>query len=481
MSEPPAATAWVQAGRWTLLVVAAGVGFSSSLRQLVGQVGAGDPVGYVIGVPFYAVVAAVGITVRHRGELPIHDRQADGIVGAVVLGLALAVQRLLVPRFTSQAYLWGLDLLALVLFLLGGAVLLFGLRPVARYRWAWLALAAAWPLPYRVLVAELGGSAFVCCVLAVATAAAAVGIAVGGTRLLVSAAVAATAVVGVLATDVVLLTDLPLWTQQLAAGALASTLVGAAFLVLGRPARQPRRAPVTKPSLTPVVWLAAAAAVAALVGTPDPVLYPVAAGPPTGRNDPVGAAGWLHLDDQRFPAPAEYYGAGTVWRRDRLQQEQGSTRWDVAGLPRTVVVDTITTPSRSLVQVVPLSANYALPNTRTQRAADVDLGDGVIGRVYALVDDDLLLTYTVLSFVWTRGSPSGPTQRVTAISVDDHRESAAFPLPAAGLLRTVSSGVARIIRGDAVFADLAGRPKDADLVTELGRGLIAHQTQAAPT
>ncbi|NED70232.1 hypothetical protein G3I15_55860, partial [Streptomyces sp. SID10244] len=67
------------------------------------------------------------------------------------------------------------------MFLLGSSCLMFGLRPVARYRWVWLLLLMIWPVPYRVEVLTFGGGPLVAGGIMVAFGAAATAVATART------------------------------------------------------------------------------------------------------------------------------------------------------------------------------------------------------------------------------------------------------------------------------------------------------------
>ncbi|GAB2935070.1 hypothetical protein GCM10027047_34410 [Rhodococcus aerolatus] len=469
---------WV---RWAVLLTATAVGFHEVLARTVEQTAAGDPVGYVLGVPLYAALAAAGVAVRHRTELPIHDRQTDGITSTVVLVLALALLGLLGPRFSNQPRLWEVGLGALVVLVVGGAVLLLGLRPVTRYRGAWLVLATGWPLPYRVLSAALGASRLVDCLLAVAVAALATAVAVGHSRTRRLVAAAATLAVGGAVAVFLAGTTVPLWVAQLGAGTSGAVLVLAGWLRLARPRRGPDRASVVPGSPASAGWVLAAGLAAAVIGAPATTL-PTVTDLPAVVLGTDGAPGWVAVGSTEVAGPTGYYGPGAHWQRTELVQTVGSAEFDVDARPRRVVVDAVTVADAPLLQVVPLGATYAIPNVRTQRASDVDLGHGVTGRAYAVVDDDALLTYSILTFTATLPAGAGATaERVTLVSVDDHRDGARFLVPDRALGGTLATGLARVVRGDAAFADRAGRPKDVELLTGLGRSLVAGvQPGAAP-
>ncbi|MFV8263795.1 hypothetical protein ACNQR9_11260 [Mycolicibacterium peregrinum] len=164
--------------RWALIAVLTFVAFRASLRNLVETTLEGGLIGYVWMVPIAAALAALGVNFRRRTELPIHDRQTDIIVGVIGLGLALMVQGVLLKRYSEFFHLMRLDLLALWLFMVSSALVLFGVRPVARFGWVWVLLSLISALPYQVVVIALGGGNFAAGVGTLLIAAAATAIAV---------------------------------------------------------------------------------------------------------------------------------------------------------------------------------------------------------------------------------------------------------------------------------------------------------------
>lgn len=166
------------AARWVLILGCATVAFWDSVLSAAHVASVGSVGGYIWVVPGAAALAAVGVARRNRTELPIHDRQTDIIVGTMGLVLALLIKAVLLQRFSLYFYLLRLDLVAMWLFVLSSAIVLFGLRPVMRFRHVWALLFMVFPLPYYLSVVFLGGGKFAAGASAMIIAAVATGVAV---------------------------------------------------------------------------------------------------------------------------------------------------------------------------------------------------------------------------------------------------------------------------------------------------------------
>ncbi|MCX8554564.1 hypothetical protein ACJEIK_22805 [Mycobacterium sp. SMC-16] len=126
--------------RWSYIALLTVVAFHRSLLILVEATVGNTLNGYIWMVLVAGLLATVGIARRERRELPIHDRETDIIVGAMVLGVALLLHGVLLGRYTLYFSLLRLDLVAMGWFVLGCTIVLFGLRPVIRYAAVWLIL-----------------------------------------------------------------------------------------------------------------------------------------------------------------------------------------------------------------------------------------------------------------------------------------------------------------------------------------------------
>ncbi|MGB3370194.1 MAG: hypothetical protein WBA81_06190, partial [Rhodococcus sp. (in: high G+C Gram-positive bacteria)] len=68
---------------WVVLVVCVGIATYPTGKRLAQEAADGAITTYIFVLPFLAAVAAQGIARRRAGELPIHDRQTDNIVGGL--------------------------------------------------------------------------------------------------------------------------------------------------------------------------------------------------------------------------------------------------------------------------------------------------------------------------------------------------------------------------------------------------------------
>ena len=156
--SPLAATPVRIAARWVLLVALTVFAYWDTVTALGIEMTQHTVVTYVPAAATLCLLAAIGVTLRHDDEPPIYDRDTDFIVATVVLLLSLSFQGLLNRRYLPAYLVTHIDVLSLLMFFFGGCVLLFGLRPVLRYRWVWLLSLSLFPLPYRVAVVTLGGT-----------------------------------------------------------------------------------------------------------------------------------------------------------------------------------------------------------------------------------------------------------------------------------------------------------------------------------
>ncbi|RMB77829.1 hypothetical protein AYK61_16550 [Rhodococcus sp. SBT000017] len=467
--------------RWVVLLACVVLAFLPTWVRLAQEASDGAITAYIFVLPLLAVVAAQGVARRRADELPIHDRQTDNIVGGIGLLVSIAIKALWLPRYADQYELAHLDVLAALAFFFGGAILMFGLRPVGRFWSVWLLLLALSPLGYRLVAIGLGGSRLAYAAVMVLLAGIAGAIAVGRTRRRGWLGFVCTTLSGFAVAALML----ALWPQidivwlQLVPTVGAAAVTGVAFYLAARRGRfderQPRRlaVPTAKWSPSSIVVAIVAAAVLALVPLPDrtPVAAPL--GPPGPVSTPLAPpVGFGRIDLQQFDWVRAFFGTSATLTRQTMRADEGNSAWDMRSRPRTVVVDVLSTTNRASLAVYPESTLYRLTNTRTSQPLTIDLGRGVTGALYTSVSDALLLTWTKLVFHWQRGDVF---QRVTVISVDNHDLDAAFPQPMPSMASNLGTAIGTFLRGNAISIDDDPEYKDRELLTTFGTGLVRQQ------
>jgi hypothetical protein len=166
------------------------------------------------------------------------------------------------------------------------------------------------------------------------------------------------------------------------------------------------------------------------------------------------------------------YGDDAVLVRQRMTALNGDPRFDKLSRPRTLVVDSLVTERPFSLGVYPGRVLYGLTGARFSAPRQVDLGMGVTGRMASVVDDDLLVTWNSIQFAW---GDRDIAQRVTIFAVDNHDPGAPFPEPSADISSSVRTLITLLFRGNAVLDERTPSFKDAELLTEFGRALVAAQ------
>lgn len=473
--------AWVIAIRWAVLLGCVVLAFFPTWVRLAEEAADGAITTYIFVLPVLAAVAAQGVARRRSGELPIHDRQTDIIVGGLALLAAVAIKALWLPRYVEQYELAHLDVLAGLIFFLGGAILVFGLRPVGRFWSVWLLLLALSPLTYRMAAITVGGSRFAYGAVLVVLAGAAGAIAVGRTRRRGWLGFFSTVAAGfaVLAMMLLWWPSVHIAWLQLISTAGASALVAFGFYFAARRGKSKSLltgavSPVTaKRSWSSLVIVVVAAAILFVVPLPERTAISSTPGPPGAPSAPLAIpAGWSQTDRQTFDWVRSYFGRTATLTRQTIRADEGNPSWDIESRPRTVVVDVLSTANRASLAVYPESTLYRLTNTRTSATLPVKLGHDVVGELYTSVSDQLLLTWTKLVFTWVR---SDVTQRVTVISVDNHEPGAVFPIPTPAMASNLGTSLATFLRGNTIAVDNNPDYKDRELLTAFGIDLVDAQ------
>lgn len=467
--------------RWLLLIGCVVVAFFPTWKRVLEEASNGAITAYIFVLPFLAAVAAQGVARRRAGELPIHDRQTDVIVGCLALLASIAVKALWLPRYSEQYALAHLDVLSALVFFFGGAILLFGLRPVGRFWSVWLLLLALSPLMYRLVAINAGGSRFAYGAVLVVLGGVAGAIAVGRTRRRAWLGFVCTVATGfaVLAFILALWPRIDVVLMQLIPTVGASMVIGVGFYLLSRRGESKRPLPKgmssssAKRSPSSAIMVIVAAVILLALPLPQTTAIPDTAGPPGSTSVPLAPpTGWNRTALQSYDWVRSYFGQTATLTRQTMKAEEGNPEWDIESRPRTVVVDVLSTTNRASLAIYPESTLYRLSNTRTSDSLQVPLGHGVTGTLYTSVSDALLLTWTKLVFTWVRGDV---TQRVTIISVDNHEDGATFPRPIPSMASNIGTSLATFLRGNSIIADTEPEYKDRTLLTSFGTGLVRAQ------
>ncbi|QXW04672.1 hypothetical protein KYT97_11990 [Rhodococcus globerulus] len=468
--------------RWLMIAAATIFAFWPTWNNLWRSTVDGTAIGFVFVLPLLCVVAAVGTDLRRGPELPIHDRETDKIVGGIGLLVALGMQALLMPRFGDNYELMHIDALAAWVFVWGAAVLMFGLRPVNRYWLIWLTPMVLSPLFYRTLAIELGGTRFDYSVIMVVVASTATTIAVsrnwrrGLVAFLISIALG-TALVYYLSNQ---FPTVPLFLVQLFPAVGTALLVGAIFYLYQRrgkslkPFDRPLRKPSTKTSDWTILFVFGVAILIALTPLPNADDIPISQGPPATA-DPrlVVPAGWSQISTEEFDWPQRYFGSTSTLTRQTIRADTPNPAWDALMRQRTVQMDVLQVRRAATLSVYPSSATYELQNARVSPTVQVELTRGVVAEMYTIVDDALLLTWSNLNFIWTRGD--GAAQRVSLITVDNHEPDAYFPEPSPSMASNGGNSLALLLRGKSSTEDNESQYKELGMLEALGRHIVEAQ------
>ncbi|MEU1981504.1 hypothetical protein [Nocardia sp. NPDC019395] len=467
--------------RWTLLLVLTALAFRRTLADIWRGGGEGTSIGYLFILPLLALALMLGVRRRRKPVLPIHDRETDVIVGLIGLIVALFVQRLLLPRYAPFYELFHFDVLALILFVISGAVLLFGMRATMRYWEVWVLLLVVNPVVYRLVAVALGGGLFAySLVLIVASAITlAYGFHRGRRRV---AWVSALAVTLDCVVFVVLTQRFPDIRISVILGGVvpvtALVVVGCALLLRETPLPADTAPPIGGGPDNPwyVLGVVAAAALLIMVA-PMPAMSSenIGAGPRyQGATGLAVPPGWRQTDLRAFDWPQHFYSNDSTFLRQTIRTLEPNPLWDTLGRDRTAQIDLLTVRYGAALDVTPTLVTYDMRYARVSNPPrSVPLGRDLVGTMYSVVDERIHLTWNYLTFIWRRDSAH--IQRVTVMTVDNHEPDAYFLPPAPSVAGTASAMIALLARGVSAVTATDPEFKDADLLETLGRQLVEVQ------
>lgn len=464
--------------RWALIGVLTLIAFHSTLANLIEVTRVGAIGSYVWTVPLAGILAAIAIAHRDRTELPIHDRQSDLILGTMGLVFALLLHGVLLQRYALYFYLLRLDLVAMWLFVMSCAVVLFGLRPVFRFARVWALMFMVFPLPYYIAVVLLGGNQMAAGFTTLMISGTATGIAVGRTRKRGYVGAFSAWGVGIMMllamrflfpnAPFIAYVQIPALTSIVVVGLLLyfHARRGQSKWVLRREV-QPLAAKQAWAGLPLVVIIAITLS---FVKLPSPGI------PPPTQFDYMrfGAAleppsGWHTADVESYRWVERLHGPGANLIRQTMVADVGNAEWDKHSRPRTVVVDTLTTYRPFSLKVYPSKVLYSVQRSRLSKPHSVQLGKGITGQIVSVVDDDLLVTWNMMQWSWRNEFSA---QRVLVIAVDNHDVNAPFPKPAGALIPTLDTLFTVLFRGNAAVTDREPEFKDAEMLTTFSRALV---------
>ncbi|HEX8508383.1 MAG TPA: hypothetical protein VF635_02635, partial [Propionibacteriaceae bacterium] len=454
------------AARWLVVLVTTALAFHRTLDSVADDIAAGT-LSYVLVVPLFALLAVAAHERHGYTTVAIHDRETDFIVGGIIVVMSLAAVMLLGPQLAGVYFLWRVDLLMLVSFTFGSSVLLFGLRPTVRHRYAWLVLTLLWPLPMRLAVFTLGQGHL--------ATSAALQLVVVLVLLLYARrpanwrrAVLTVALAAGLGLAALVVIDVDQHPDRQMLPAVLAAAVGVASWALERHSTRPFVQPVVAaPRAALSVLVVAAVAGATFIAAPpsaDSVIRPEGITATVARPEQLVPSGWVFSGEEEFTSSAgRYFGPDATFYRYRLHAtgpSGGKDAVDAKGLRRDLVVDVLTSSQPRSFALYPVVTTYPTGTLELSPASRVALGHGLVGQLYSAVDSDRQLTWSMLTFSWQLPAPlaialppkRGPlvlSQRVTVMSVDDHRPDAPFPGPSNALADSVRAALSQVVRGSA--------------------------------
>lgn len=161
-------------------------------------------------------------------------------------------------------------------------------------------------------------------------------------------------------------------------------------------------------ALVPLVGAAAVLVVVPVPTFPAPLINNTA---DTGdhrdhrASDTVVPPGWEEIGRTDYPWAERYFGEGSELTRQSLRATTVVDDWDSQGRLREVMVDSLSTPGSLGSRLFGEESLYTTVGGRRSVQTEVDLGPGVVGTMYTVLDDEKYLTYTRLRVFW------GPVSR----------------------------------------------------------------------
>lgn len=463
--------------RGWVLVISLAVAFHDTLARIfeVGFIGLEHD---ILIIWLMAVVLFIGLDRKRARALNIHDREVDYIIGGIALIIAVTAKALLLPRFVEWDALLRLDIFAILVFAFGASGLLYGMRSTLHFGPGW-ALLFFYNPPVHLIVSTLfGGGWWGMAMANVIGMALAVVVALNRDLVQKIYFSLFTLVVGMLLAAVMRLIHIPYIYL-----ASVPAIVAAAVVVYNTSRGNPtqwaflrRRVPTVKNARWASVLIIIATVVLALNPVPrspwDPDLLP--AGPTAPPSPGISVSqDWEITGYQDYGWAGQYFGPGSSLVRQQLTAHEYNPEWDQSGLVRNVMVDTLLATDYYQARAFGDETLYSTLTGRRSETLTVDLGYGIEGRVYTVLDESDFLTYTKLVFSWTR--EDNVVENISVIAVDDHRPEARFPQLAPSLGMMLTQVLTILLRGNAVTVDTQTEYKDLGLVTEAAQDIVSWQ------
>lgn len=460
--------------RFVLSLICVVVAFLDSFRVFAADAVQGVA-HYSLLVLLMAVVLFVGLDHRRARALNIHDREVDYIIGGMAVIVAITIKVQLLPRFEEWDALLRLDMFAILVFSFGVSSFMFGMRSTLHFGPGWTLL-FLYNAPVHLLVSVAFGGGWWGPTMAniIGISLALVIAAKGNFPRPVLAGLLNLGIAVILAVGVWDLSDGSRMTKQIPG--LVATIIVVLILSRGKPRRWPirRREPTVK-NIRPALAIVLAATVLM-------TFYPVSSSGTISTTSQRGPSapfelevspppGWVVTKHTDYGWASRLFGPDSSLTRHKLTAQEYNPRWDLDGLVRTVAVDTLSATEAYQARTFGDETLYSTLTGRRSEPVAVDLGHGITGRAYTVLDESDFLTYTKLVFEWQ--GEADITEKITVIAVDDHRPEARFPQPAPSVGRMLSQVATILLRGNAVTVDNETEYKDLDLVTQVGRDIVS--------
>ncbi|MBB1031817.1 hypothetical protein G6027_13150 [Dietzia sp. SLG310A2-38A2] len=220
--------------------------------------------------------------------------------------------------------------------------------------------------------------------------------------------------------------------------------------------------------------LVVVAVLLALAPLPPVVSDRLSPGPPglAGAGQVI-PSGWQELEAVDYPWAERMYGPSATLQRQMIRATRIRADWDQLLRPRVAAVQSLTVDQSGVLDLFPLDMTFDLSQARVSPPRTVPLNREVSARYRTVIDDENLLTWSLMSFIWTRAGDR--VQRVTIITVDNHEFDAEFPQTVPGTRSTFSRLMNLLLRGAGAVTDTNPQDKDLDMLTELATDLVEAQ------